>query len=405
MPAFATVQEYFALAKRDLAEMLGASVSLEAAQQNRGLRWVDPRRIRMRLPGGSHVVEFFRVGRVFERVESNLVRTYAETLDEFAQVPSLFATTASDDVLTAAVVARCASDLGHRRVLEQVLRLVIQQSTKTYEGSRIAVNVCIDFDDQRAGHDIVEFFDRPWSSVLGSGVSSGVAVSVTGTAVELLSLPPVPAQAVWAPESFAQLSAWTSAGPRRVALAATRTGEVYLFHGGELSFVRRNSRWRGVPLGMLRTIGWIPGSSLPSTTKNNVLLALVDASAAHHGACIGIVSPAHVNDALRDLVSPQERWSSPANPRRQLLKQTAFDSLTRRHRLELLSMDGATLLDRYGRILAAGAILHVQPGSTGGGRTAAAKMLGKYGIGIKVSQDGPVVGYAGGQSQEVFRLG
>jgi hypothetical protein len=400
-----SIDDYFSLVRRDLAEMLGASVQLVVRQQTQPLGWGSPRLIRMRLPGGSHVVEFARSGRVFEGVESGLVRTYASTLDEFAQVPSIFTTTASDDVLTTALVARCVEEADHRRVLEQVLRLVIQQSTKTYEGSRIAVNVCIDFDETRAGDAIVDFMDRPWAAVLGSGISSAILVGGNGAVVELLSLPSAEPATVGAPEPFADLADWTRDHPKRVALAATRTGEVYLFVSGEVAFVRRNSRWRGLPLKMLGGIGWIRGGKLPLATTSCALLALLDASAAHHGACIGIVRTAQRPAALDTLVSGDELWSNTDNPRSTLIQSTSFQSLSRRHRLELLSMDGATVLASDGTILAAGAILRVEAGSSGGGRTAAAKMLGRYGVGIKVSQDGPVTAYSGANGEEIFRMG
>lgn len=402
---FPSVDDYFALARVDLAEMFGASADLIEAAQSDPVRWNGPRTLRMRLPGGTHVARFHRASRVFDGTESGFIRTYAETLDQFSNVPIMFATSASDDVLTTAVIARCVEESDHRRVLEQVVRLVIQQSTKTYEGNRIAVNLCVDFNDDRSGHEIVSFFDRPWTAVLGSGISSAIVIGQTGSVVALETLPQANPETARAPEAFAQLAEWTGQQANRVALAATRTGEVYLFVDGGAAFVRRSSRWRGLPLGMLHEIGWISGGTLQPATKEDVLLALLDASAAHHGACIGIVRPLFLDAALTELVSAEEQWASPDNPRRLMIHEMQFGNLSRRHRLELLSMDGATLLDRTGNILAAGAILQVEPGSTGGGRTAAAKMLGRYGVGIKVSQDGPVVAYSGQGTEEVFRMG
>lgn len=402
---FRSVDAYFALARRDLAEMFGASAELIEATQSDPVRWNGPTALRMRLPGGSHVARFVRGPRVFREDEASFVRTYAETLEQFSNVPTMFATSASDDVLTTAVIARCVEDSDHRRVLEQVVRLVIQQSTKTYEGSRIAVNVCVDFNDARSGHEIVSFFDRPWAAVLGSGISSAIVIGQTGSVVALETLPQANSETARAPEAFTRLAEWTGQQTNRVALAATRTGEVYLFVDGAAAFVRRSSRWRGLPLGMLSGIGWISGGTLQPATKEAVLLALLDASAAHHGACIGIVRPQHRDVALAELVSAEEQWASSDNPRRLMVHEARFGDLSRRHRLELLSMDGATLLDRTGNILAAGAILQVEPGSTGGGRTAAAKMLARYGVGIKVSQDGPVVAYSGQASEEAFRMG
>jgi hypothetical protein len=70
-----------------------------------------------------------------------------------------------------------------------------------------------------------------------------------------------------------------------------------------------------------------------------------------------------------------------------------FQELDRRFRQELLAIDGATLIGHDGTVLAVGAILKIEGGSTGGGRLAAAQTLSQYGLGIKVSQDGPIQGF------------
>jgi hypothetical protein len=70
-----------------------------------------------------------------------------------------------------------------------------------------------------------------------------------------------------------------------------------------------------------------------------------------------------------------------------------FQALDRRLRQEILAIDGATILDHNGQILAAGAILKVPGGSSGGGRRAAAVALAALGVGIKVSADGGIEGF------------
>jgi hypothetical protein len=69
-----------------------------------------------------------------------------------------------------------------------------------------------------------------------------------------------------------------------------------------------------------------------------------------------------------------------------------FHALDRRLRKEILAIDGATILDHTSQLLAAGAILKVPGGSSGGGRRAAALALAPYGVGIKVSADGGIEG-------------
>jgi DNA integrity scanning protein DisA with diadenylate cyclase activity len=58
-------------------------------------------------------------------------------------------------------------------------------------------------------------------------------------------------------------------------------------------------------------------------------------------------------------------------------------------RSELSGLDGATIMDEDGNLLAVGAIIRNDAGSSGGGRGSAAKKLSKYGgFSIKISTDG-----------------
>jgi hypothetical protein len=70
-------------------------------------------------------------------------------------------------------------------------------------------------------------------------------------------------------------------------------------------------------------------------------------------------------------------------------------------------MDGATILDYQGHILAAGAIVKVKAGSEGGGRLAASKGLSKYGLGIKISSDGAIRAFKreANRTREIFTIG
>ena len=74
------------------------------------------------------------------------------------------------------------------------------------------------------------------------------------------------------------------------------------------------------------------------------------------------------------------------------LKQTIadrkFHELNRKLREELSSVDGAVIVDFDGTIIACGAIVRIEAGSMGGGRLAATSTLAKYGVAVKISQDG-----------------
>ena len=123
----------------------------------------------------------------------------------------------------------------------------------------------------------------------------------------------------------------------------------------------------------------------------------LDVSFARTGGCIGVAHQSKL-DQVPSLVSSADLLSGQINCKTRLLSRIigglSFQNLDRRARTELLSLDGAMILDRNGRILAAGAIVDVPSGSVGGGgRTAAARRLSMIGLGVKVSQDGTITGF------------
>ena len=77
-----------------------------------------------------------------------------------------------------------------------------------------------------------------------------------------------------------------------------------------------------------------------------------------------------------------------------LIAGKKFYELTRKMREDLVALDGALIVDYDGTIIAAGAILKIEAGSSGGGgRLAATRTLAKYGVTIKISQDGIMQGF------------
>ena len=75
------------------------------------------------------------------------------------------------------------------------------------------------------------------------------------------------------------------------------------------------------------------------------------------------------------------------------IQDKKFHELNRKFREEIVGVDGATIIDHDGTIVAVGAIVRIEAGSSGGGRLAATKTLAKYGVAIKVSADGMMQAY------------
>ena len=79
-----------------------------------------------------------------------------------------------------------------------------------------------------------------------------------------------------------------------------------------------------------------------------------------------------------------------------------FYDIDRKLRMELIAMDGATIIRENGNLLAVGAIIQNESGSYGGGRGAAARRLSQFGFAIKISTDGYIECYKDGK--KVFNI-
>jgi DNA integrity scanning protein DisA with diadenylate cyclase activity len=203
----------------------------------------------------------------------------------------------------------------------------------------------------------------------------------------------------------AHIAEWTTRKDTRLALSLNRLGEILIFRQEEILFARRSGRWH-----FLTHAPVIAQMNVPRDIQLRTAIyeTCLDASFARTGACIGVVSRENAGE-WRDLVVQEadhlaKNSSAKARALNAVIRGKAFEKLDRRTRQELAAIDGAIVLSHTGGIHAVGAILKIEGGSTGGGRLAAAKALGRLGLGVKVSQDGGITGFRGRKTNPVFRV-
>lgn len=78
----------------------------------------------------------------------------------------------------------------------------------------------------------------------------------------------------------------------------------------------------------------------------------------------------------------------------------SFYSIEKPLRKEILSLDGAVVVSLDGSFYCIGSIVALSGGSSGGGRTAAAKRLAQIGVGIKISEDGYIEAYGASMAEQ-----
>jgi hypothetical protein len=254
--------------------------------------------------------------------------------------------------------------------------------------------------------DIGLVWKESFAPVLSNGMDTLLIVDAASRVTNLLAAPVSSADAPsFSPYRYRSLAEW--AVDDRIAVSLNRNGEILVFRGGCLRFALRAGGWQHFTHeAALRAIH-LPHKKAVKTALYETLL---DVSFARTGGCLAVVENGNGSQLVGTVAHSDRLDPLPPEPRStkgQLLATAVgadFTKMDRRVRAELLALDGATIIDHRGRLIAVGAIVKIQAGSTGGGRLAAAKTLARLGLGVKISQDGGVVGFDS-RGQALFEFG
>ena len=216
---------------------------------------------------------------------------------------------------------------------------------------------------------------------------------------KILDVPGAHVYQAHARATFAQHSVCVVLSPSRDIKVFAEGAEVFSFH---------SAAWHLLDLKAKYEI-WSDAVGNPSLALRLFQIAL-DLADAREGALFCVLRDP--DDAVPQLVAPADRLDLPARPelagavpvsRREILHllegRTATD-LDQSVLSTLASLDGAIVVDRDGRLLAAGAILRhpqsdelLQGGFIEGARTTAATAASRFGPVLKVSEDGEITFY------------
>ncbi len=173
---------------------------------------------------------------------------------------------------------------------------------------------------------------------------------------------------------------------------------IWTFLDGQPLVIRRSEHWSAFPLWLARTLGM---SIVESPAVDLIVQAALLVSIREGGAIFGIVEDA---DHLVGVVPEKDRYD-----RRNEYDVDAMRPETRLHHLidggdidaqtlaRLGRLDGATVVDRNGRLLTYGSIVTSSDSQHEGARTAAAKSLSQRALVVlKVSEDGDITVFRNG---------
>lgn len=196
------------------------------------------------------------------------------------------------------------------------------------------------------------------------------------------------------------LTAAASAALRGVGIYLRSDQSIWIFDDGELLFVRRAGNWRSVAFeSFTRALARLGATS--ADVARRIARAALRVSIQGHGAILAITNDAGTLDrvvqrgsrATSGNVDAREDVDDDLDHLLRLPEITSSDGIAR-----LARVDGATIVDTDGHVVAYGAIVRSTTGRSEGARSAAASALSTVArVALSVSHDGPITVYHDGQ--------
>lgn len=316
-------------------------------------------------------------------------------------------------------------------------------STRTYEGNNTTFGFVVD-DSPIQGEEKFEtcknlhytnILSKDFSALLCDGKTSCVELNSNGYMVNHITIPQLGFADICGPFKYVNMA--HQCYINRVGLSLLPNGDMLIFRDQELVFAKRRGQWNCFSHDEIMAKLAVKPTEQNYDLRKSIYLTALDTSFAKTGGCIVYLKKENVENVLNhidlfDIVSeryynikknmeydkiefttdPEEmeafqekykknftefcsaRNAIKVKTLNKIINGRKFHDLSRVLREELVGIDGATIVDSEGEIVAVGAIIKIEAGSTGGGRLAAAKQLSKYGVAMKISADGIIEGFS-----------
>lgn len=317
---------------------------------------------------------------------------------------------------------------GNKINLLELIEKLEYWKEKTYEGKKVPFAFLIDANRNDGNFPFMDFLEEEYSATFSDGITSIIELDSNLKFLSLKSITDKSVNIVYnlnnVPYRFSQIIETFTKG--KIAIFLLVNGDIVLVKNCEILLVKREGKWLNFNKEVFKSI--IAAELMQQDTiffnlLNEIYLSSLDVSFAHSGGIIACVN----KENIPLLIQPQKDGTSILNkydnllpnnviptPKKfdnqemkkrflkrnfllNIIKETNFLLIDRKVRSELISMDGATIIDFDGNIVSIGAIIQNDSGSYGGGRGAAANKLSKFGFAIKISTDGYVEVYINGR--------
>lgn len=324
-------------------------------------------------------------------------------------------------------------------VLHTVIAQIINWSCRTYEGKKVPFGIVIDFNQEANDNnaDYLSFLNNDSSAVFTDGVFSGILLDKNGRVLSFITRNTIVhsnnnGKQIFVPYQFEDIAKHCLGFT--IGIIALKNGEIILIKDQAIVFAKRGSKWIyfnwECVYHNLRPY-FLKDSSLSESDIydrcQQLYCTMLDVSFAHSGGCIALIIPDKENSKeIKNIIKERidlccqgefpNGISAESKEKMTIMsyllsyhnsRMQSFFDIERVLRKEIIGLDGATVISLNGSFYCAGSIVSVTSGSSGGGRTAAAKKLSNLGVGIKISEDGYIEAFGlnlNESSERIVRL-
>lgn len=312
--------------------------------------------------------------------------------------------------------------------LLNIITILDTYSSRTYEGKRIdfgiIINESLESENKLERTHYQNIFKSDFFAVLSNGIQSCVEFDKDGYYIGHMSLERMRFKPTIC--SYDYISFARYCDTNRIGVVLDTNGDILIFKNRSLIYSKKRGVWNSYCHDEIIALLSNRSSASIKEIRKSIYFTSLDVSFAGTGGCLAYLNKVSTDQALSHIdiddiltekhfeikkaqlaeinkkrnkttidysnMTYQEYVEKYEKPKTSCLKQTIagrkFHELNRKLREELASIDGATIVDYDGTIIACGAIVRIEAGSTSGGRLAATNTLAKYGVAVKVSQDG-----------------
>jgi len=280
----------------------------------------------------------------------------------------------------------------------QIIRELRKWAGRMYEGRDVSfgIELIASENELEVKENILDSLDQDFFALLSDGIDSFIKIDKSGSLLGIEQCAKCQGEIPKVPYRFMNFA--KSILPDSIGFVLLKNKEILIIKNRELMFAYRRGAWRYFnPDTIIQKIADKSRYTIKEV-REAIYSTCLDVSFSRTGGSITYLRKSKEKKCIEYVLLQSDIACS-----KECLKAKTvycatdnkqFNEIPRKIRQELVGIDGATIIRADGTVLTCGAIVKIEPGSTGGGRLASVQTLSEYGVAIKISADGAISCYS-----------